>query len=265
MKKNVDNWVGGGRFNNLFNSMKKVLEEKGVIYFKDDLLQEAAYYNYFLRPASKYNKKGKKDLGFQKDCEPIDCQVSYLALRGIIKEIKPDIVIFVSKFAYGKFLEFFKEEVTYYEGVVIKCANHFSRKCWNQPDGKQRFENLLWIYWFPPIDPIIKKQTLQLFNDFQTNPFWNNEIWGDINWYDEKDATCAFFDNISKNISIDIYCVENDKYQFQIFERDKFKEIKLSGVEWIQNIPNLTTKGSRYESQLQSRQDLMKILENLMK
>ena len=151
----VSNWKGGGGHNNIFRSMKKVLDEKGIKNYDEYLLQEAAYYNYFIRPASVKNK----NCGFKKDCKPIDCQISYLALRGIIKEIKPHIVIFVSKFAYGKFLEFYEKEVEYYEGVNIDCANHFSRACWSQPDGKQRFENLLWKYWVLPIDPIIKKQT----------------------------------------------------------------------------------------------------------
>jgi hypothetical protein len=258
-KNNVNNWKGSRGHNNIFKSMKTVLDEAGKKH-NNYLLQEAAYYNYFLRPATT-----KPNKSFQKDCKPIDCQVSYLALRGIINEIKPNIVIFVSKFSHRKFKEYYEKEVAYYDGVVIKCVNHFSYACWTEPEGKQRFEDLLWEYWIRPINPIIKEQTRQLFNDFQTNPFWNKEIWDEINWYEEKDGTCAYFDNISKNISIDIYCVENDRYQFQIFERDKFKTIKASGVDWIQNIPNLITKGSRYESPLQSRKDITEVLEKLMK
>jgi len=68
----------------------------------------------------------------------------------------------VSKFAHGKFLEFYEKEVKYYDGIVIDCANHFSRACWNQPDGKQRFEDLLREHW-------VKKnpENIKLFNKLQ--------------------------------------------------------------------------------------------------
>jgi hypothetical protein len=143
-KKDVSNWKGGGGHNNIFRSMKKVLDEKGIKNYDKDLLQEAAYYNYFLRPASvtKVNK------GFEKDCQLIDCQVSYLALHGIIDEIKPNIVIFVSKFSHGKFIEYYKKEEKHFENVVIAVVNHFSRACWAEPDGQQKFENLLREHWF---------------------------------------------------------------------------------------------------------------------
>jgi hypothetical protein len=258
-KNNVNNWKGSRGHNNIFKSMKTLLDEAGKNY-NSYLLQEAAYYNYFLRPATT-----KPNKSFQKDCKPIDCQVSYLALRGIIDEIKPNIVIFVSKYSHDKFMEFFEKEKNHFENVIVEYVNHFSQACWYDANGQQKFEDLLWKYWIQPINPIIKEQTRQVFNYFQANPFWNKENWGEIIMYDEKDGTCAYFDNISKNISIDIYCAENDKYQFQIFERDKFKTKKPSGVEWIQNIPNLTTKGSRHESRLQSRQDITEILERLMK
>lgn len=256
----VKNWKGGRGHNNIFRSMKAVLDEAGKEY-DNILLKEAAYYNYFLRPASV--KNGNK--GFQKDCELIDCQVSYLALRGIIDVIMPEIVIFVSKFAYDKFHEYFKQEESHYKAIVIDYVNHFSQKCWYDPNGKQKFEDLLWNYWIRPIKPEIKAKTKEVFEEFALNPFWNNEIWDEIRLWDERHTTCAFFDNKFKNISIDIYYAEDDKYQFQIFERAKFKATKPSGVEWIQNIPNLTINGSRYESRMLSRQEMREELEKLMK
>lgn len=256
----VNNWKGSRGHNNIFKSMKAVLDEAGKKHNKI-LLQEAAYYNYFLRPAS----VTKTNKGFQKDCKLIDCQVSYLALRGIIDVIMPEIVIFVSKFSYDKFYEYYKQEESHYKAIVLDYVNHFSHKCWSDPNGRQKFEDLLWKYWIRPIKPEIKVKTKEVFDEFTLNPFWNKEIWDEIKPYDERDGTCAYFDNISKNISIDIYCAENDKYQFQIFEREKFKATKPSGLEWIQNIPNLTAKGSRYESQLLSRQEITEVLDNLMK
>lgn len=268
-ERDVDNWVGGGRFNNLFNSMKNVLEEKGLTYCKDDLLQDAKYYNYFLRPASDKINKGVRDLGFKKDCKPLDCQVSYTALCGIIEKIKPDIVIFVSKFSHDKFKEYCEKYNKKFENVKkIDFVYHFSSpRTWKHKSGQgqQKFEDLLWKYWIIPIKPEIKAKTKEIFDEFTLNPFWNKEIWGEIKPYDERDGTCAFFDNLSKDISIDIYCVENDTYQFQIFERKNSKTLKTSGVEWIKSIPNLTIKGSRYESRLLSRQEIKLELEKLMK
>lgn len=143
-KKDVSNWKGGGGHNNIFRAMKKVLNEMGIENFDKDLLWEAAYYNYFLRPAS----VTKASKCFDKDCKEIDCQVSYLALRGIIDEIQPNIVIFVSKYSHDKFMEYYKQEENHYEPVVIDYVNHFSRACWTEPNGQQKFENLLREHWF---------------------------------------------------------------------------------------------------------------------
>ncbi len=143
-RNDVNNWKSSRGHNNIYNSMKKVLNEMGIQSFEKGLLWEAAYYNYFLRPAS----VTKSSKCFDKDCEEIDRQVSYLALRGIIDKIKPDIVVFVSKFAYSKFIEYYDKEKDYYGNVIVSCVNHFSHACWTQPDGQQKFENLLREYWF---------------------------------------------------------------------------------------------------------------------
>src|ERR1035437_771260 len=145
-KKDVSNWVGNSRHNKIFKSMKTVLDEEGITDYKGDLLEEAAYYNYFLRPASV--KKG--NYGFEKDCEMIDCQVSYLALCGIIEEINPNIVIFVSKYSHDKFMEFYEKEKTRFENVVIEFVNHFSsHRTWEHENGngRQKFEKLLKDHW----------------------------------------------------------------------------------------------------------------------
>ena len=45
--------------------MKTVLDEEGIINYNNNyLLQEAAYYNYFLRPASEKDKNGKTDFRY---------------------------------------------------------------------------------------------------------------------------------------------------------------------------------------------------------
>ena len=144
MEKNVNNWKGGGKFNNIFKSIKKVLVEQGVNDFENDLLHEFKYYNYFLRPA--IVKGGNKF--FEKDCEEIDCKVSYAALCGIINKDMPDIVIFASKYSHDKFIESFKKEDIHYENIIIDFVYHFSSRYWNNTEGKYKFENLLREYWF---------------------------------------------------------------------------------------------------------------------
>jgi hypothetical protein len=260
MKDKVNN---GGKIEYL-KGLKSTIQK----LISDDPYYEIALYNYFLRPASVKIKNGKRDIGFKKDYKDLDGEVAFVAFCGIIESLKPDLVIFASALAWNKMEVFKNKQNKDFGKIAIKQVSHPSSPWWNKNNGaqgRQLFEDLLWEYWFEPINPIIKELTQQLYNSFQANPFWNKEIWGDINWYDEKDATCAYFDNISKNISIDIYCSENDKYQFQIFERDYFKTKKPSGKEWIQNIPNLTTKCSRQVSRLQSRQEITEVLEKLLK
>lgn len=170
----VNNWVGSRGHNNIFKSMKTVLDEEGIINYNSYLLQEAAYYNYFLRPASVKNK----NCGFEKDCKPVDCEVAYSALCGIIEVIKPDIVIFVSKFAWGKFEEYRKKGNKQFENVSIDYANHFSRACWNEENGKKRFENLLrefcWVKKNPERIKAINK--LQIIHNLLLCKF-QNEIY----------------------------------------------------------------------------------------
>jgi hypothetical protein len=170
-----------------------------------DPYNEIAFYNYFLRPASVKIKNGKRDLGFKKDYKDLDGEVAFVAFCEVLESLRPDIVIFASSLAWEK-MEFFKNKYNKKFGkIAIEKVSHPSSPWWNRGNGDygwRSFENLLWKYWILPINPIIKEQTQQLFNSFQANPFWNKEIWGEIFWYDDKDGTCAYFDNISKNISI---------------------------------------------------------------
>lgn len=256
-----ENWiweqVKGGPFPNIFRAMQSV--RPGNF---ESQCRSIAIYDYFLRPAN----QGNNGKGFGKGgyCTNNDRQVAYDTFCGIVDVLKPDLIVFLSKFSY----ETFKKDNKSLDENIVKYVVHPSSAWWNKNGGsygRENFKNLLFDYWFKPIDPKIKAKTKEIFDEFELNPFWNKEIWGEINYWDGKDTTCAFFDNILQNISIDIYCVENDKYQFQIFEREKFNATKQSGVEWIQNIPNLTAKGFRYESQLLSRQEITEELENLMK
>lgn len=123
-------------FDRLCDSMKTVLKtEFGAIY------EEAVYYNYFLRPAT-----GGRT--FRHFCKPIDREVAGTALCGILEILEPDIVIFVSKYAYDEFIKHIGS--TKYNNTQIEFVYHPSSKFqkWeSNPKSKQKFEELLRNYW----------------------------------------------------------------------------------------------------------------------
>ena len=127
---------GYAPFDRLCDSMKSVLKtEFGTIY------EEAVYYNYFLRPAT-----GGRT--FRHFCKPIDREIAGTALCGILEILKPDIVIFASKYAYDEFKNYIKS--TKYNNTRIECVYHPSSKFqkWeSNPNSKQKFEELLRKYW----------------------------------------------------------------------------------------------------------------------
>jgi len=145
-KKDVSNWKGDyPTFNNLFNSMKTVLNE-AHIEFDNYLFQETIFYNYFLRPATKKNGK----IGFKKDCKPIDKEVSGLALCGIIKAYSPNLIIFTSKYAWEEFCKYCQREKLKFDTIKIDFVYHPSRHLsWyhRYGFGKQKFEDILKKYW----------------------------------------------------------------------------------------------------------------------
>lgn len=168
MKTNVNNWKSGGKFNNIFKSIKTVLLEQGINDFEKDLLHEFKYYNYFIRPATVIGN----NKFFEKDCKEVDCHISYVALCGIINEDKPNIVIFVSKYAYEKFKEYGGTEINKFESVkLIDFVYHFSSRYWNELDGKYKFENLLREHWVNKNTNYLKLQIIHnlLFKKFKNN------------------------------------------------------------------------------------------------
>ncbi len=148
-KNDVNSWIGEGPgiFNNLFKSIKTVLNESKIEYDSSYLLEEFAFYkNYFLRPAS---RKGS-NLSFKKDCKQIDRDVAGMALCGIIDVIKPDILIFTSKYAWEEFSRYCQNANLVFENTKIDFVYHPSRHfSWNHRNhfGMQRFERLLREYW----------------------------------------------------------------------------------------------------------------------
>lgn len=140
-KTAVNNDIGYKTFTKVFNIMGKVLRDCNIDYSEG--LAEAAFYNYFLRPA--YNNgrnKGFKPL-------PIDRQVSGEALSGIIEYIRPNLVIFLSKLAYVEYENYKRSEGLIFEDVVFEHVSHPASPWWNRWNGslgKVKLESLR-QYW----------------------------------------------------------------------------------------------------------------------
>ena len=141
-KTDVGNYISYPTFNQVFNIMDRVLDEVGIEH--EAGLSEAAFYNYYLRPA--YNDGRSK--GFRP--QPIDDEVAGEALTGIIGEIKPDVVIFLSKLAYTAFNDYCAAKGLSFDGIVIEHVIHPAAWRW-EADGvarnKARIAQLLREHW----------------------------------------------------------------------------------------------------------------------
>jgi len=142
-KVRVSNWKAEyPPFNNLCKSMNQVSE--GFHY--DTVYDGAMFYNYFLRPATVRN--GNKS--FKKDCTQMDREIAGIALCGIIEIDKPEIVVFVSKYAYSEFQKYIDSKMYPIGEIKIDFVYHPSRHfSWHHcnGNGKQKFERLLRDYW----------------------------------------------------------------------------------------------------------------------
>ena len=251
----VNNWVGSRGHNNIFKSIKTVLDEEGIINYNSYLLQEAAYYNYFLRPASEKDKNGKKNLGFEKNCKQIDCEVAYSALCGIIEVIKPDIVIFVSKFAWGKFEEYRKMGNKQFENVSIDYVNHFSRACWNDENGKKRFENLLREFCWVKKKPNFQK--LQIIHNLLLGKFQEEEIYNssDCGIWKKNYLSCLYF-----RVKDSSFCCETgvkiDGIDFWtcFYKTENSKDIPSLDGKDIKILPDISTDKIVVEIEKQIRE-----------
>jgi hypothetical protein len=143
-KSDVNNWKYYKTFDRLCASINNLLNSN-----IESVCEEALFYNYFLRPATVRITKGRKILTFKKDCTQMDREVAGSALCEIIELDKPDIIIFVSKYAFFEFQKYINSKGYYYStpiDFVNHPAIHFS---WNHRNGngKQKFERLLKDYW----------------------------------------------------------------------------------------------------------------------
>lgn len=143
--KDVSNFIGYKTFDMVFRIMDRVQDEAGITHSKG--LDEAAFYNYFLRPA--YNDGSNK--GFKP--EAIDLNVSGEALTGIIETLTPHIVLFLSKMSYTEYCEYCNRNGITHDGIVIERVAHPASMWWNREDGKEgkaKFESLIKEYWIKP-------------------------------------------------------------------------------------------------------------------
>ena len=135
------NCNGYKSFDRLCKSMNEVLNET----LCEHIHQEAMFYNYFLRPAT----VRKKNRPFKKDCSQLDRDIAGSALNGIIDLDHPDVVIFISKYAFLEFNKYMTSNRLSYD-IPIDFINHPSiHFSWNHRNGngKQKFEKLLREYW----------------------------------------------------------------------------------------------------------------------
>ena len=157
-EKKVSTW----KYYRTFSKLCKVMNEVANTHC-NSVYEEAVFYNYFLRPAT---VRGT-DKSFKKDCEQLDRDVAGTALYGVIDILKPDIVIFASKYAYDEFKNYlecsdntnirFVSEYKYLEFVEfnlkirIDYVNHpaaqGNNNWYKSENGKQKFELLLKEYW----------------------------------------------------------------------------------------------------------------------
>lgn len=141
-KTDVGNYISYPTFNKVFDIMDRVLDEAGIEH--EAGLSEAAFYNYYLRPA--YNNGRRK--GFRP--QPIDDEVAGDALTGIIDAIKPNVIIFLSKLAYTAFTDYCAAKGLAFDGIVMEHVSHPASIWWNRDGGargKARFEQLLKEHW----------------------------------------------------------------------------------------------------------------------
>lgn len=110
--------------------------------------RSVAIYNYFLRPA--FNNNGSKGFGDKYYCKEIDRKVAFEAFCGIINTLKPNIVVFLTKFSFNTFQKHSKS----FENIQIEYAPHPSSKYWNVNKyflknyndafkGKEKFERFI--------------------------------------------------------------------------------------------------------------------------
>lgn len=129
-----------------FKGAHDVLKNRGIKLDNDWLLNEAAFYNYFLRPALDPGKGMTKTF----IPEPLDREVAGAALHGIIERLQPQIIVFLSKLAYNEFERYRRDKNLNYTNLLIDRVSYPSSPWWNRNGGaygKGKLEGILETHW----------------------------------------------------------------------------------------------------------------------
>lgn len=118
IKSFVGNAIDYKPFNdNVFGLIKSILKDKNI-ETEGCGLDQVAFYNYFLRPAvAKGTKKGFKP-------QALDREVAGAALCDIIKRLEPQIIVFLSKKAFGEFKKYLEDYKVHYNATEIHAIDH---------------------------------------------------------------------------------------------------------------------------------------------
>lgn len=162
-ERDVSTDIGYKTFEKVFGIIRKVLKENHIEY-GSRLLDEAGFYNYFLRPA--YDNCKTK--GFKP--QAIDKEVAGEALEGILRIAKPELVIFLSKLAFKEFEIYRSARHLDFGNMIFEHVSHPANFWWNRDDGKygkRKFENLLRQYLIigPQVMPCLSEQQ-EAFNSW---------------------------------------------------------------------------------------------------
>lgn len=117
--------LGPNKWNNshnLYREVNKIIANSLNVNPKSaNFFEYVSYYNYFLRPAF------PKGNSFKKICKEQDLKISFNAFNDIVNIIKPDLIYFVSKFAW----ESMKKEKLNTFSAKIDFSPHPASPWWN--------------------------------------------------------------------------------------------------------------------------------------
>lgn len=97
------------------------------------LFNEISYMNYFQRPACK--GQSIKDI-----LHKLDLEIAYENFTSVIEIIKPDLIIFASKFSIDSAEKYELWKLTNSMGTYYTYVNHPSTAWWNKPARKSFFK-----------------------------------------------------------------------------------------------------------------------------
>lgn len=107
---------------------KSIIRAKGSankLNEESNMFKHIGFYNYFLRPAHKNDS-------IKRSCETWDFKIAHDAFEGIVNILKPDLVYFLSVFAWESFNEFENN----FKNIIIDFSPHPACSWWNRKKYK---------------------------------------------------------------------------------------------------------------------------------